>query len=141
MLGSAHRVAGHHGEAECHLHEALERCRRINLVDHEANILIDLARLRAATPSTGSEQAAIDEAQRLAEEALVITERSGYVLQGADAHLELAKLALARGDQAVALEHATEARRLATCDGPPDYTYQVAYDEAGEMLERLKAKG
>ena len=29
----------------------------------------------------------------------MITERSGYVLQGADAHLELAKLALARGDK------------------------------------------
>ena len=69
------------------------------MVDHEADILIDLARLRAATGAT-------DEAQRLAEEARVITERSGYVLQGADAHLELAKLALARGDKAAAREHA-----------------------------------
>ena len=97
------------------------------MVEIEADILIDLARLRAAT-------GAPDEAQRLAEEALVITERSGYVLQGADAHLELAKLALARGDKATALEHAKEARRLATCDGPPDYTYKVAYDEAGALL-------
>ncbi|MBI4659657.1 MAG: toll/interleukin-1 receptor domain-containing protein [Verrucomicrobia bacterium] len=87
LLGAAHRVAGQHDEAERHLHEALERCRRINMVDHEANILIDLARLRAVT-------GAPDEARRLAEEALLITERSGYVLQGADAHLELSKLAL-----------------------------------------------
>jgi tetratricopeptide (TPR) repeat protein len=127
LLGAAHRVAGQTDEAEHHLHEALERCRRINVVDHEAAILIDLARLRLAT-------GAADEAQRLAEEALVITERSGYVLQGADAHLELAKLARARGDKAAAREHAQKAKDLATCDGPPDYTYKAAYDEAAALL-------
>jgi tetratricopeptide (TPR) repeat protein len=132
LLGAAHRLAGQPDEADRHLHEALQRCRRINLVDTEADILIDLARLRAAT-------GAPDEARRLAEEALVITERSGYVLQGADARLELAKLALARGDQATALEHAKEARRLATCDGPPDYTYKAAYDEAGALLAKLES--
>jgi len=58
-------------------------------------------------------------------------------LQGADAHLELAKLALARGDKALAKEHAAEARKLATCDGPPDYTYKAAYDEAGALLSQL----
>ena len=60
-----------------------------------------------------------------------------HVLQGADAHLELAKLALARGDKATGRQHAEEARRLATCDGPPDYTYKVAYDEAGALLKQL----
>ncbi len=131
LLGASHRVAGQLDEAEHHLHEAVERCRRIGLVEVEADILIDLARLRAAT-------GAPDEAQRLAEEALVITERSGYVLQGADAHLELAKLALARGDKSTARHHATEARRLATCDGPPDYTYKAAYVEAGALLKQLE---
>jgi tetratricopeptide (TPR) repeat protein len=130
LLGAAHRVAGRLDDAEHHLHEALERCRRINLVDHEADILIDLARLRAAT-------GAPDESRRLAEEALLIAERSEYVLQGADAHLELAKLALGRGEKSAALEHATKARELATCDGPPDYTYKVAYDEAAELLKQL----
>ncbi len=131
LLGAAHRVAGQTDDAERHLHEALQRCRRINMVDHEAYILIDLARLRAATGVP-------DDARRLAEEALLIAERSGYVLQGADARLELAKLALARGDKPTALEHAREARRLATCDGPPDYTYKAAYDEAGALLAELE---
>ncbi len=130
LLGAAHLVAGQTGEAECHLHKALERCRRINMVDHEADILIDLARLRRATGVP-------DKARPLAEEALVITERSGYVLQGADARLELARLALACDDKAGALEHAREARRLAACDGPPDYTYKVAYEEAGVLLGEL----
>ncbi|MEN6578300.1 MAG: toll/interleukin-1 receptor domain-containing protein [Phycisphaerales bacterium] len=128
LLGAAHRVACQHNEAERHLHEALERCRRINMVDHEANILIDLARLRVATGSS-------EEAQRLAEEALLITERCGYVLQGADAHLELAKLAFARGDKTTGLDHAQRAKELATCDGPPDYTYKAAYDEACALLK------
>ncbi len=77
------------------------------------------------------------EAKRLAEEALLITERSEYVLQGADVHLFLAQEALKDNDKALALQHAREARRLATCDGPPDYTYKVAYDEAGALLKEL----
>lgn len=132
LLGAAHRVANQPDEAERHLHQALERCRRINMVDHEANILIDLARLRAAT-------GAADEAQRLAEEALLIAERSGYVLQGADAHLELARLALACGDHPSARHHAEEAHRLATCDGPPDYTYKAAYDESAALIASLSS--
>jgi len=130
LLGAAHRVSGNLTEADRHLSEALTRCRRINAVDAEADILLDLARLRAATGGQ-------DEALHLAGEALVITERSGYVLQGADVRLFLAEMEIARGDREAALKHAREARRLATCDGPPDYTYKVAYDEAGTLLARL----
>jgi tetratricopeptide (TPR) repeat protein len=127
LLGAAYRVAGELGDAERHLHEALERCRRVNMVEAEGDILIDFARLRIAT-------AAADEAQRLAGEALVIADRCGYVLQGADAHLVLAQLAKNRGDVKALREHAEEALRLATCDGPPDYTYKAAYDEATALL-------
>jgi len=42
------------------------------------------------------------------------------------------------GDSAAALAHARQARDLATCDGPPDYTYKVAYEEAGELLRKLE---
>lgn len=131
LLGAANRLAGAITKAEHHLGEALQRCRRINLVEIEADILIALARLRADTGD-------VEEVQRLAEEALSIADRCGYVMQGADAHLELAKLARARGEKDVALTHAQEARRLATCDGPPDYTYKAAYDEAGELLKELQ---
>jgi len=127
LLGAAHRLNGDLAEAERHLSEALTRCRNINLVEFEADILLDLARLRA-------DQNEREEALRLAEEALLIAERSDYVLQGAGVHLFLAQTALKDGDRATAVEHAKEARRLATCDGPPDYTYTVAYDEAGALL-------
>ena len=140
LLGAAYRLnaadqPGDVVQAEQHLTEALTRCRKINMVDHEAYILLDLARLRGGSGSA-------EEAVRLAQEALLITERSGYVLQGADVHLFLAQLAVQAGDRAAALEHAREARRLATCDGASadgDYTYKVAYDEAGAMLQELGA--
>src|SRR5262245_44013435 len=105
----------------------MERCRRINAIDVEADIIVEFARLRAAV-------AAPEEAERLANEALLIATRSGYVMQTADAHLVLAGLALARHDFAGLREHALEALRLATCDGPPDYTYKAAYDEANALL-------
>jgi len=140
LLGAAHRANGDPStgsgqaldEADRHLSEALARCRSINAVDAEADILLDLARLRAATGARA-------EALRLTQEALLITERSGYVLQGADVHLFLAQMALDDEDEETALEHARKARRLATCDGPPDYTYKVVYDEAGALLQRIES--
>jgi tetratricopeptide (TPR) repeat protein len=131
LLGAAQRIAGEPHEAELHLNEALTRCRRVHMVKREADILVELARLCAAS-------GAPDDAQGWAAEALVITERSGYVLQGADANLELAKLALARDELLTAYGHALEARRLATCDGPPDYSFKAAYDEAGDLLSKIE---
>jgi len=139
LLGAAHRANGDMEDADRHLSEALTRCRGINLVEMEADILLDLARLRAGTRSFDSAQDDREEALRLAQEALNITERSGYVLQGADVHLFLAQMALEDGDTETKLEHAREARRLAACDGPPDYTYKVAYDEAGALLQRIES--
>ena len=130
LLGAAHRINYHLNKSDTHLNEALTRCRAINLVEVEADILLDLARLR-------SDQNQPDDALRLAQEALIITERSGYVLQGADVNLFLAEQALARGDRALALSYAETAHELATCDGG-DYTYKVACDEVTALLAELK---
>jgi tetratricopeptide (TPR) repeat protein len=129
LLGAAHRFNGNLTQSDTHLSDALTRCRTINAVDGEADILLDLARLRA-------DQGQPAEAQHLAQEALAITERSGYALQGADVRLFLAQQALEAGDHPQALAHAQIARQLATCDGG-DYIYRVAYDEAGALLTQL----
>lgn len=129
LLGAAHRENDQPTQAERHLHEALERCRRINLVELEPDILIDLARLHFQREEPA-------EAQRLAEEARAIAERSGYVLREADARLELAKLAQTAGDLAEARAQATRAHELATCDGPP-HIYAAAYEEAEALLAQL----
>lgn len=128
LLGAAHRLSDNHADSERCLSEALQRCRRINSVDVEADILIDLARLNAATDQRIT-------ACQLAEEAISIADRCGFALQAADAHLELAKVAASNGDQPAANRHAQEACRLATCDGLPDHTYKVAYDESVALLK------
>lgn len=135
LLGAAYRAeAGDWTEAQRHLDEALLRCRRINLAEMEGNILIEMARVAADKDDD-------TEAERFASEALAIAERTENVLQQADAHLELAKLAQRRGQAALAQQHAEQALKCAYCDGPPDYTYKVAYEEAKAMLERMKGEG
>jgi hypothetical protein len=53
-------------------------------------------------------------------------------------NLFLAQYALVREkDKAKAKQFAEEAKKLATCDGPP-YYYKVTYEEAERMLEKLK---
>ncbi len=73
--GASFRANGDLEKAEKHLNESLRRCRAINLVESEADILLEISKLRHAQDSP-------KEALRLAHEALIITERSGYVLQG-----------------------------------------------------------
>ncbi len=131
LLGAAYRANNELTLAEENLPKALNLCRQINMVDHEGVILLDLARLH-------HDQKNHEEARSLADEALLITERCGYVLQGADVNLFLAQYALEQEkDKAKAKSYAEEALKLATCDGPP-YYYKVAYEEAERMLERLK---
>ncbi|MBI3153767.1 MAG: tetratricopeptide repeat protein [Chloroflexi bacterium] len=158
LLGSAYRANNELTLAEENLSKALNLCRQINMVDHEADILLDLARLyyaygsryvprktRGTTRPSAEAEEYFKNALEKASEALVITERSGYVLQGADVNLFLAELAMAGynlqvtsglSDKEAARFHANEALKLATCDGPP-YYYKVAYDEAERFLENL----
>jgi tetratricopeptide (TPR) repeat protein len=153
LLGAAYLMNNELEEAEENLSKALSQCRQINMVDHEANILLDIARLsfayalRAERSRSPEAEELFKDAQEKASEALVITERSGYVLQGADVHLFLATLALevksekleveSWGGKGMARKYAKEALRLATCDGG-EYKYKVAYEEAERMLEKLK---
>ena len=139
LLGAAYRMNNELTLAEENLSKALHLCRQINLVDHEADILLDLARLRyASQKSTGTTQGDYKDAQEKASEALMITERSGYVLQGADVHLFLAQFALEQEkDKKKAKGLAERAKELATCDGG-EYKYKVAYEEAERFLEKLK---
>lgn len=134
LLGAAYRLDDQLDFAERYLIEALTRDRAINLIQGEANILLDLARLRY-------DQMNYEEAKSLAEEALYITERCGYVLQGADVNLFLAQYTLEHEkDRVKAKEYTESALKLAYCDGPP-YYYKVAYEEAERMIAKMKDEG
>ncbi|MCH7622212.1 MAG: tetratricopeptide repeat protein, partial [Chloroflexi bacterium] len=116
-------------EAESHLAQALAGARRINLVEHEPDILLAWARWHRAK---GDYQ----RAREHAEEALAIADRSEYRLKQADIHNFLARLSLDERDLQAARTHAEAARERARCDGPP-HAYQPALDEAEQLLNEL----
>jgi tetratricopeptide (TPR) repeat protein len=131
LLGAAYRANGELNKADENLSKALSRCRKINVVSEESDILLELAKLSYARKD-------FINAKEKVEEALRIAERCGYVLQGADVNLFLAQYALEQeNDKARGKQYAETALRLATCDGPP-YYYKVAYEEAKRLLEKLK---
>jgi tetratricopeptide (TPR) repeat protein len=115
--------------AEQHLTEALTRCRRINMVDHEPDILLAWARWHHAAGHT-------EQAHQYAQEALAIAERCEYRLKQAEIHNFLARLALGGGEREAAKAHAATAYERAWCDGPP-HCYKPALDEAAGMLREL----
>ena len=118
LLGWAHTALGGPA-AEPHLNEALTRCRRINMVDHEPSILLALARLH--------------QERETAQKALAIADRCEYRLNQAEIHNFLARLALDSGEPAEARDHAQKAKDYAYCDGPPHY-YKPAHEEAERLL-------
>jgi tetratricopeptide (TPR) repeat protein len=115
--------------AEIHLTQALTRCRRINMVDLEPDILLAWARWHEAKGHH-------EQAGRDAEAALTIADRCEYRLKQADCHNLLARLALGAGDRRAARHHAQTARERAWCDGPP-HCYQPALEEAERLLAAI----
>ncbi len=161
LIGAAHSALGNLAEAEQHLQEALARDRAINLVDHEAPILLEVARLRFADARLQSYDYAQDadnrqkydalmqESFNFANEALQIAERCEYRLQEAEIQNFLAEWWKQTADnsgvgatlvvaQAKAKQHAERAKERAGCDGPPHY-YKVAYEKAERMLKEMAA--
>jgi tetratricopeptide (TPR) repeat protein len=133
LLGTALIMEGKDlNDAAAHLTDALTRCRRINMVDHEPNILLAWARWHHARENT-------QEAQSYAEQALTIADRCEYRLAQAEIHNFLARLTLDAGDSAMARQHAKTARERAWCDGPP-HCYKPALDEAEGMLKELDVR-
>jgi tetratricopeptide (TPR) repeat protein len=116
-------------QAEPHLTEALTRCRKINMIDHEPDILLAWAKWHHLQGNPA--QARAD-----AREALQIAERCEYRLKQADIRAFLARLALDVGDRAAARRHAGMARERAWCDGPP-HCYKPALDEAERLLAEI----
>ena len=118
-------------EAETHLTEALTRCRRINLIELEPDILLTWARWHHAR---GDRNAARSDA----EDALSIADRCEYRLCQADIHNFLARLDLEERNRDSAVRHAQTAYERAWCDGPP-YCYKPSLDLAKRLLKELKA--
>jgi len=132
LWGTALIMKGDFQVASAHLTDALTRCRRINLVELEPNILLAWAAWHRAEGN-------LNDAQAQAEEALAIADRCEYRLKQAEIHGFLARLALDAGDGETARKEAQIAKERAWCDGPP-HCYKPALDEAEKMLKELGAR-
>ena len=127
------RAAEHLQQAEWHLREALKRCRQIDMVDYEADLLLSWAHLHHAK---GEQQ----QARACAAEALAIADRSDFRVLRADVHTLLAHLELQDGNSSGATQHAEAAYLDASCDGHPS-CYKVALDEARCLSGRVRTPG
>lgn len=123
LLGASYLAKGDLKEAERHLSDALVQDRRINLVDWEPDILLELAKLRFAKKHK-------EEALRLAREALEIADRCEFRLKQADIHNFLAEFYIDARDFVIAKEHIKIAKERAECG------YKPAMDKA-EKLAKL----
>src|SRR6185503_11584925 len=104
ILGSSFLMEGTDlNAAATHLNEALRRCRSVNLVEFEPDILLTLGRWHRASCNN-------EEAQSHAEAALELADRCEYRLKQADIHNFLATLARDRLDHDTTRHHAEIAR-------------------------------
>jgi tetratricopeptide (TPR) repeat protein len=104
-LGRAALTLSEHGEAREQLNRAVDGLRTAGTIHHIPRGLLARA---AFLRETGE----FDRARRDLEEAMRIAKRSEMRLFQCDAHLEYARLALAKEDKEQAREHVAEARRL-----------------------------
>ncbi len=127
FLGAAHLMNENLSEAEKHLNEALFRDRKINLVEFEPDILLELAKLRFKQKSK-------PEALKFAQEALQIADRCEYRLKQADIHNFMSEFYLDAGDLAKAREHGEIAKERAGCG------YKHALEKAEKLLKEINSK-
>ena len=106
------------------------------LADLEPNILLGLAMVRSRTLLPGSKRT--NEVNRLLGEALKLANRCQYRLKQADIHNFLAQIERDAGNYHAAIEAATQAYRLAWCDGPP-FAYHWGLEKAKAHLTALGA--
>lgn len=127
LLGASYLACGDLKEAEKHLDEALRRDRKINLVEFEPDILLELAKLRF-------KQKDKQEALKLAKEALGIADRCEYRLKQADIHNFLAEFYLKSKDFSKAKKHAGIGKERAECG------YVPAMEKAEKLLQEIEEK-
>lgn len=117
--------------AEELLHHALTRARQVNLVDDELPALIALADVRR-------HKGMPNEAREFLDDVWDPAERGPYPLHHADACNVLAQIERDAGNPGQAIAAATQAYRLAWCDGPP-FAYHWGLVAAQKHLRELGA--
>jgi hypothetical protein len=129
LQGEAALGLGNLSTADERVHHALARARTVHLVEEELPALIGLTELRR-------QQGDLKAAHELLDDLWEPAERGPFRLYHADAHNVLAQIERDAGDQEAAVKAATEAYRLAWCDGPP-FAYHWGLQKAKAHLAAL----
>jgi tetratricopeptide (TPR) repeat protein len=131
VQGASALWLGNFAAADERLRHALIRARQVNLAEEEIPALIALAELCRRKDEPG-------EARELLDDVWDGAERGPYPLFHADAFNVLAQIERDAGNRDAAVEAATQAYRLAWCDGPP-YAYHWGLEAARKHLRELDA--
>ncbi len=145
LIGASYIAMKDAAKVEAPLQFAITKCRKINMVDYEAPILLELAKLRHL-------QQKDDESLNLATEALEIANRCGYILQQADIEQFLGEYYKDQGDMKKArkyfedcIEHCTHCWKYNEKTKDFDYVkkdekwwYKPRYEMAVRLLEELQ---
>jgi tetratricopeptide (TPR) repeat protein len=129
--GAAALGLGDFPTADERLHHALTRARQVNRIEEELPALIALAELRRRQGDSKVAREYLDDVWEAAE-------RGPYPLFHADARNVMAKIEQDAGNPTLAIEAATQAYRLAWCDGPP-FSYHWGLEAARKHLRELGA--
>jgi tetratricopeptide (TPR) repeat protein len=131
IQGAAALGLGDFAVADERLHHALTRARQVNQSEEELPALITLAELRYL-------QCKPDEAREYLDDVWDAAERGPFLLFHADAFNVLAQIERDAGNLEKAIAAATQAYRLAWCDGPP-FAYHWGLVAAQKHLQDLGA--
>ncbi|MGH9852671.1 MAG: hypothetical protein ACREBD_22780, partial [Blastocatellia bacterium] len=131
VQGAAALGLGDFAVADERLHHALTRARQVNLAEEELPALVALAELRRREGKPG-------EAHELLDDVWDGAERGPYPLFHADAFNVLTAIERDAGNRDAAVAAATQAYRLAWCDGPP-FAYHWGLEAARKHLRELGA--
>jgi len=127
--GQAMLALGELPTADERLHHALTRARAINFVEEELPALIALAEL-------ARQHDELTQAREYLDDVWEYAERGPYPLFHADACNVLCQIERDAGNTPAAIEAATQAYRLAWCDGPP-WAYHYGLENAKKHLREL----
>jgi tetratricopeptide (TPR) repeat protein len=131
VQGAAALGLGDFTVADERLHHALTRARQVNHAEEELPALIALAELRRREGKP-------NEARELLDDVWDGAERGPYPLFRADAFNVLAQIERDASNRDAAVVAATQAYRLAWCDGPP-FAYHWGLEAARKHLRELGA--
>ncbi len=145
LIGASYVAMKKPNEAEKPLTFAITECRKINLVELEASILLEMAKLRYL--QTKSHDPRLAESLKLATEALEIANRCSYILQETDILNFLAEywLDMGKTDEAIkearlALDRSTQMIDVETGEyvvkKDPKYYYVPGHKKAQAFLEK-----